>query len=106
MPRPNVEPSEKTQSLYVAVKTGQVQAPAPAAVAPPPAPELLAPIAIVVEQAPTGDLPEPFRYIPETFRHEMIGALSRFRDWMILDGPQVGGRRRPTAPTGCGSCCT
>ena len=87
----DVEPSEKTQALYVAVKTGQVQTPAPAAVAPPPAPELLAPIAIVVEQAPTGDLPEPFRYIPETFRYEMIGALSRFRDWMILDGPQVGG---------------
>lgn len=86
----DVEPSEKTQSLYVAIKTGQAQAPA-AAAAPPPAPELLAPIAIVVEQVPTGDLPEPFRYIPETFRHEMIGALSRFRDWMILDGPQVGG---------------
>lgn len=88
----DVEPSEKTQSLYVALKTGRAQPPAvaPPAAAPPPAPELLAPIAIVVEQAPTGDLPEPFRYIPETFRHEMIGALSRFRDWMILDGPQVG----------------
>lgn len=92
----DVEPSAKTQELYVAIKTGQAPLPAaerttPAPAGPaPPAQELLAPIAIVVEQAPGGDLPEAFRYIPETFRHEMIGALSRFRDWMIVDGAVTG----------------
>ena len=91
----DVEPSAKTQELYVAIKTGQAPVPAerttpaPAGAAPP-AQDLLAPIAIVVEQAPGSDLPEAFRYIPETFRHEMIGALSRFRDWMIVDGAVTG----------------
>lgn len=100
----DVEPSDKTQELYVAIKTGsalppQPETPArpaarpapPAAVADEPAPdELLAPIAIVVETAPPGDLPGQFRYISDTFRHEMIGALSRFRDWMVIDGPRNG----------------
>jgi DNA-binding SARP family transcriptional activator/TolB-like protein len=80
----DVEPSEKTQALYVAIKQGQIQPPAPE----PETGELLAPIAIVVEPAPHGDLPESYRYIAQTFRHEMIGALSRFRDWMVIDGPR------------------
>jgi DNA-binding SARP family transcriptional activator len=81
----DVEPSEKTQALYVAIKQGQAQAPAP-----PPMgePELLAPIAIVVEPTPPSDFPEAYRYIAETFRQEMIGALARFRDWMVIDGPR------------------
>lgn len=86
----DVEPSEKTQALYVAIKQGALH---PAEAAPPPAPaepEILAPIAIVVELSPPGDLPASFRYIADTFRHEMIGALSRFRDWMVIDGPRNG----------------
>ena len=84
----DVEPSEKTQALYVAIKQGQAQPMTAPAAAAPPEPELLAPIAIVVEPTPVGDLPREFRYIAETFRHEMIGALSRFRDWMVIDGPR------------------
>lgn len=87
----DVEPSEKTQALYVAIKQGMApsaEAAAPAAIVH--EPEILAPIAIVVELSPPGDLPGPFRYIPETFRHEMVGALSRFRDWMVIDGPRNG----------------
>ena len=84
----DVEPSEKTQALYVAIKQGQA---APMATpAEPPEPEMLAPIAILVEPTPVGELPRDFRYIAETFRHEMIGALSRFRDWMVIDGPRNG----------------
>lgn len=85
----DVEPSERTQALYVAIKQGQAQPAAPAAL--PPERELLAPIAILVEPTPVGELPREFRYIAETFRHEMIGALSRFRDWMVIDGPSAGG---------------
>ncbi len=85
----DVEPSERTQALYVAIKQGQAQPTAPAAVGH--ERELLAPIAILVEPTPVDDLPRDFRYIAETFRHEMIGALSRFRDWMVIDGPSAGG---------------
>jgi DNA-binding SARP family transcriptional activator len=81
----DVEPSEKTQALYVAIKQGQLHAPAPE---PAGEPELLAPIAIVVEPTPASDFPDAFRYIADTFRQEMIGALARFRDWMVIDGPR------------------
>lgn len=91
----DVEPSEKTQALYVSIKQGGHGAPRDAA-APsrtaeaPEAAELVAPIAIVVEPEPASELPEAFRYIAQTFRHEMVGALSRFRDWMVIDGPRNG----------------
>lgn len=94
----DVEPSEKTQELYVAIKTGQAlpeppetpARPGQAAAAAPAPDEMLAPIAIVVEATPPGDLPGSYRYIADTFRHEMVGALSRFRDWMVIDGPRNG----------------
>ncbi|MBP7242295.1 BTAD domain-containing putative transcriptional regulator [Amaricoccus sp.] len=85
----DVEPSEKTQALYVAIKQGTLQTTAAAAPLPE-EPEILAPIAIVVELPHFGDLPASFHYIADTFRHEMIGALSRFRDWMVIDGPRNG----------------
>ena len=39
--------------------------------------------------------PAPSRYFGAIFRDEMIGALSRFRDWLVIDGEQGG----PTPPT-------
>jgi DNA-binding SARP family transcriptional activator len=97
----DVEPSERTQALYVAIKQGR-GAPPPAAQ---PAatsdadfahgPELRAPIAIVVEQTLAERLPQDFAYFAATFRHDMIAALSRFRDWLVIDG-QVSGGSPPT----------
>lgn len=88
----DVEPSERTQALYVAIKQGQ---PRPAA---PPAEEpgfMVAPIAIVLEPTPAGDLPDSFRYFGSIFRGEMMAALSRFRDWLVIDG-EHGGATPPT----------
>jgi DNA-binding SARP family transcriptional activator len=87
----DVEPSEKTQALYVAIKQGQAQPPA----RPEPQQDLLAPIAIVVEPTQVLDLPPAFRYFGPIFRDEMIGALARFRDWLVIDGDHGG----PTPPT-------
>ena len=55
-----VEPSEKTQSLYVGIKQGQVR-PALGG-APLPVQDLLAPIAILVEPIHS-DLPPSFAYV-------------------------------------------
>lgn len=88
----DVEPSEQTQALYVALKQGAPHPKPPAA----PIEDLLAPIAIVVE--PTHgqlQLPDDFAYFGAIFRDEMIAALSRFRDWLVIDGEQGG----PTPPT-------
>ncbi|MFO1140806.1 MAG: BTAD domain-containing putative transcriptional regulator, partial [Amaricoccus sp.] len=84
-----VEPSEKTQGLYVAIKQGQLQPGLP-----PPAEasdELVAPIAIVVEPAQAVDLPGASAYFGTIFRDELIGALARFRDWLVIDGEGVTG---------------
>jgi DNA-binding SARP family transcriptional activator len=77
-----VEPSEKTQSLYVAIKQGQIQPGVRAAAAR----DLLAPIAIVVEPTQALELPEGQAYFASIFRDEVIGALARFRDWLVIDG--------------------
>lgn len=87
----DVEPSEKTQALYVAIKQGQLVPARPAQ----PEPDLLAPIAIVVEPAQALDLPGSHGYFAPIFRDEMIGALSRFRDWLVIDGERDG----PSPPT-------
>ncbi len=82
----DVEPSEKTQALYVAIKQGHAR---PAAGGSPTAQtELLAPIAIVVEPAQTRLLDPDFEYFGQIFRDEMIAALSRFRDWLVVDGAE------------------
>jgi DNA-binding SARP family transcriptional activator len=83
----DVEPSEKTQALYVAIKQGHAQP----VTRPEPAQDLLAPIAIVVEPTQVLELPGRFRYFGSIFRDEMIGALSRFRDWLVIDGEAGGG---------------
>lgn len=81
----DVEPSERTQAVYVAIKQGQA-GPPPAQPPPAEAAALVAPIAIVVEATQTDQLPETFRYIGTIFRSEMVAALSRFRDWLVIDG--------------------
>lgn len=81
----DVEPSEKTQALYVAIKQGQAQ---PAATAPPPPEDMVAPIAIVVEPTQAQHLPPNHAYFGAIFRDEMIAALSRFRDWLVIDAEQ------------------
>jgi DNA-binding SARP family transcriptional activator/TolB-like protein len=87
----DVEPSERTQALYVAIKQGAPRAPAPS----PLAHDFLAPIAIVVEPMEAAHLPEAFRYLGTIFRSDMVSALSRFRDWLVIDGQQ-GGATPPT----------
>ena len=52
---------------------------------------MLAPIAIVVEAAQAVDLPGASSYFGTIFRDEMIGALARFRDWLVIDGERVTG---------------
>lgn len=81
----DVEPSERTQAVYVAIKQGQAGPPPPAETT-----AFVAPIAIVVEPANTSQLPDGFRYIGTIFRSEMVAALSRFRDWLVIDGEQGG----------------
>jgi DNA-binding SARP family transcriptional activator/TolB-like protein len=87
----DVEPSEKTQALYVAIKQGQLQPGLPAL----PGPDLLAPIAILVEPTQALDLPGAFGYFGAIFRDEMMGALARFRDWLVIDAEE-GGTTPPT----------
>jgi DNA-binding SARP family transcriptional activator len=80
----DVEPSEKTQSLYVGIKQGVL--PAGPDLEPEPAADLLAPIAIIVEEASDDRLMHDFAHLGAVFRGEMIAALSRFRDWLVIDG--------------------
>ncbi len=90
----DVEPSEQTQSLYVAIKQGQPQ-PAPAAPAIP-LEDLMAPIAIVVEATQGREqLRSEVTYFAAIFREELMAALSRFRDWLVIDG-ELGGPAPPT----------
>jgi DNA-binding SARP family transcriptional activator len=93
-----VEPSEKTQALYVAIKQGRMQPGLPPAPAPA-EPDLLAPIAIVVEPTHALDLPGSFGYFGAIFRDEMMGALARFRDWLVIDGEEAGAVPPPTYRT-------
>ncbi len=87
----DVEPSEQTQTLYVAIKQG---APHPATT-PLAIEDLRAPIAIVVEPTQGQSLlPTDYAYFGAIFRDEMIAALSRFRDWLVIDGEHGG----PTPP--------
>jgi DNA-binding SARP family transcriptional activator/TolB-like protein len=79
----DVEPSDRTQALYVGLKQGKAL---PAASPVEPAQDLLAPIAIVVEEAGNDRLPADFAHFGGIFRGEMIAALSRFRDWLVIDG--------------------
>ena len=91
----DVEPSEKTQELYVAIKQGHPQTqpqPRPAA----------SPARTCLRRSPSSSSRsrrasslDPFGYFGPIFRDEMIGALSRFRDWLVIDGDQSG----PTPPT-------
>jgi len=87
----DVEPSERTQSLYVAIKQGQVRPAPPVALDQ----DFAAPIAIVVEPTNAQHMPDAFRYFGAVFRNEMVAALSRFRDWLVIDGEQGG----PAPPT-------
>lgn len=87
----DVEPSEKTQALYVGIKQGRVAPARPTA----PEQDLLAPIAIVVEPIQALDLPGNHGYFAPIFRDEMIGAMARFRDWLVIDGERDG----PSPPT-------
>lgn len=84
----DVEPSEQTQALYVAIKQGQARPAIGGGPAPTPTQDLLAPIAIVVEPSQGTALPDDFAYFSMIFRDEMIAALSRFRDWLVIDGEQ------------------
>ncbi len=85
----DVEPSAATQDLYVAIKTGTAR-PAlgggPAGVD-----DVLAPIAIVVEPVEGQKLSGDFDFFGTVFRDEMIAALSRFREWLVIDGDQTQG---------------
>jgi DNA-binding SARP family transcriptional activator/TolB-like protein len=85
----DVEPSERTQELYVAIKQGQAR-PRPGADGPPAtaAPDLLAPIAILVAPVQGRAMTGEFDYFGSIFRDEMVAALSRFRDWLVIDGEQ------------------
>ena len=85
----DVEPSEKTQALYVAIKQGQHAAPR-AARRPTPAalePELLAPIAIVVEPTSGAQLPRRVRL----FRRDLPPRDDRGP----VAVPRLAGDRRP-----------
>jgi TolB-like protein len=73
----------------VAIKQGQPQ-PSAAAAPPAPAEDLLAPIAIVVEPTQVQHLPANHAYFGAIFRDEMIAALSRFRDWLVIDADEGG----------------
>jgi DNA-binding SARP family transcriptional activator len=85
----DVEPSEKTQALYVAIKQGQ-HGRAQVAEAPSSQQDLLAPIAILVEPPDAVTLPAEHAYFAAIFRDEMIAALARFRDWLVIDGQHDG----------------
>ncbi len=87
----DVEPSEHTQALYVAIKQGQARPKDPFE----PDAGYFAPIAIIVEGAAVAHLPEAYRYFGTVFRDEMVASLSRFRDWLVIDGEQTG----PAPPT-------
>ena len=92
----DVEPSEKTQALYVAIKQGQSGAAMGGG--PSGTQDFLAPIAILVEPIQGQRMEGDFDFFGSIFRDEMIAALARFRDWLVVDGEQ-GGSTPPTYRT-------
>ena len=73
----DVEPSEKTQALYVAIKQGQSGAAMGGG--PSGTQDFLAPIAILVEPIQGQRMEGDFDFFGSIFRDEMIAALARFR---------------------------
>lgn len=100
----DVEPSEETQRLVAAIKTGSLPAAKPVAPSsrpadpePPPALQPGAPTAAASERIErrlrimigpfdaTGVDPAQ-RYLVSGFRHQLISSLIRFREWSLIDG--------------------
>lgn len=87
-----VEPSRRLQALIVALKSGQPDAPwadaGEAAEALPPQHTPLQRLPILVREFSQHGIEPSMAHIPEGFRHELIGRLVRFREWLVFDGSE------------------
>ena len=104
-----MEPSEATQDLVARIKSGEFEASNRAmqlGIAPPPVAPVSIPagdvgdaverrlVLLVGEFSADGIEPER-AYLIKGFRHELIGSLVRFRDWVVLDQASTGGNNDP-----------
>lgn len=103
----DVEPSEETQRLVVAIKSGEIPAAryeAPAFRPPQPQPgpdlQLRAPtvaanerterrLRIMIGPFDATGVDTPQRYLVSGFRHQLISSLVRFREWSLIDGARA-----------------
>lgn len=106
----DMEPSDQTQDLVVAIKMGEhgpqaspgadaregfAELPAvagmvvqPAGTSPVSATHSLA---LVIEEFTASGVPESSAHICEGFRHDLISRLVRFREWAVIDGGSTPG---------------
>jgi DNA-binding SARP family transcriptional activator len=90
----DAEPTGATQKLYAEIKLGLLE---PAAAEPPPAPPVAAPavpgtvqrLALQVERFAVNGIGPEQLHLTEGFRHDLIGCLARFREWFVVDGPNL-----------------
>lgn len=107
----DVEPSEETQHLVAAIKTGSIPAARRETPSPRPMPQPQSDASGTGREAPVASIHSdrrlrimvgPFevegvdqeqRYLVSGFRHQLISSLVRFREWSLIDGA-----RSPTLP--------
>lgn len=93
----DMEPSDATQEVVAAVKSGQIlpAAPSPARLGPAPlrpaAPNQGpgARMALLIESFAAHGVPEERAHLVHGFRHDLLASLVRFREWFVLDGGQI-----------------
>ncbi len=90
----DMEPSGQTQALVAEIKSGGL-APIPGVTAPPgfgagpPLPPRGTPVrlALLVPAFPMQGVSGEQAHLVTGFRHELIACLTRFREWVVVDGP-------------------
>ncbi len=104
-----MEPSDATQDLVARIKSGEFEASnrtSPLNIVAAPVPAVSIPSGDVADTVKrrlvltvgefSADGIEPERaYLIRGFRHELIGSLVRFRDWVVLDQASTGGNSDP-----------
>jgi len=84
----DMEPSDATQEVVAAIKSGRILPnAAPAARAPNRG--QAARMALLIESFAAHGVPEDRAHLVQGFRHDLLASLVRFREWFVLDGGQI-----------------
>jgi len=88
----DMEPSDATQEVVAAIKSGRILPVAPGLAAQRPAAPAggaAARMALLIEPFAAHGVPEHRAHLVQGFRHDLLASLVRFREWFVLDGGQI-----------------